>query len=67
MGAEVSHFHPKAIVVYFRALKGKGIVVSRPFMQKLPFIEALDHRLNLPKLATGTMLFVLCEDSRDVA
>ena len=53
-------------MVCFRALEAIRIAVPRSVMPTLPLTRALDQSSNLPKMASGTMDFVLCEDSRGV-
>ena len=43
VGAEASHFHSKAMVMYFRVLEGRGIAVSSQVIPTLLLTESPDY------------------------
>ena len=61
IGAESSYFHFKASLKYFRASEGRSNATSCPFIPQLPLTEPPDQPSNLPKMAPGSVMFVLCD------
>ena len=43
VGAEASHFHSKAMIMNYKALEGRGIAVSSPFIPTLLLTESPDY------------------------
>ena len=66
IGDGSSECHFKAIIIYMKALEDSLTVASHTFMPKSPLTEAPSQPSNLPKMAPGSMGFVLCEGSRDI-